>query len=110
MAASCERQTAALAAIGPVEDLAQAKRALRRTVDVERRALDDLRPARSLAGAPALLRRLERAHDDARRFLASIEDVDPTRSMTPLQVGPSGARRAVERAGALARATCRLSR
>lgn len=110
MAASCERQAAALAAIGPVESLGQAKRALRRTLGIERRALEDLRPARSLAGAPALLRRLELAVGDGSRFLASIENVDPTRSMTPLQIGPSGARRTVERAAALARATCRLSR
>jgi hypothetical protein len=59
---------------------------------------------------PALLRRLELASGDGRRFLASLEDVDPTQSMTPLQVGPSGARRAVERAADLARATCRLAR
>lgn len=110
MAASCDRQTKALAAIGPVDDLAQAKRALRRTLTAERRALEDLRPARSLPGTPALLRRLQLAVADGRRFLASIEDVDPTQSMTPLQTGPSGARRAVERAAGLARATCRLAR
>jgi hypothetical protein len=110
VAASCERQTEALAAIGPVDDLAQAKRALRRTVAVERRALEDLRPARSLAGTAALVQQLELAVGDGRRFLASIEDVDPTQSMTPLQTGPSGARRAVERGRRLARATCRLGR
>ena len=108
VAASCKRQRAAIASIGPLESLAQAKRGLRRTIDVERRAVDDLRRARSVEGAPALTRRYETALADTRRFLASIENVDPTQSMAPLQIGPSGARRAVEVARRLATATCRL--
>jgi len=108
VAASCKRQQAALAAIGRVESLPQAKRALHRTIDVERRALDDLRRARSLAGVPALARRYEVARADARRFLGSLENVDPTQSMTPLQVGPAGARRAVGIASGLAAVTCAL--
>jgi hypothetical protein len=108
--ASCKRQRAAIAALGPVESLPQAKRALRKTISLETRALDDLGRADELAGVAAVRARLRVALADARRFQASIENVDPTQSMTPLQVGPSGARRAVERAKALALVTCRLGR
>jgi hypothetical protein len=109
VAASCKRQRTALESVGPVESLAQATRALRRTIALEADALDDLRPAEKDDGVPALRARLRLALADARRFQASIANVDPTQSMTPLQIGPSGARRAVDRATRLAGATCRLA-
>jgi hypothetical protein len=109
IAASCKRQRTTIASVGPIEGLAHAKRALRTTIALEAGALEDLRPAEKVDGVAALRARLRLALADARRFQASIEGVDPTQSMTPLQVGPSGARRAVDRATRLARATCRLA-
>jgi hypothetical protein len=109
IAASCKRQRTTIASVGPIESLAHAKRALRKTIALEADALDDLRPAEKLSGVAALRARLRIALTDARRFDTSIENVDPTQSMTPLQVGPVGARRAVDRATRLARATCRLA-
>src|SRR5207237_9927076 len=49
VAASCKRQQAALAAIGRVESLPQAKRALHRTIDVERRGGAGAPPRRAPA-------------------------------------------------------------
>jgi len=109
VAASCKRQRTTLASVGPIESLAHARRALRTTIALEAGALDDLRPAEKVDGVTALRARLRLALADARRFQASIANVDPTQSMTPLQVGPSGARRAVDRATRLAGATCRLA-
>lgn len=109
IAASCKRQRTTIASVGPIESLAHARRALRTTIALEAGALDDLRPAEKVDGVSALRARLRLALADARRFEASIAHVDPTQSMTPLQVGPSGARRAVDRATRLARATCRLA-
>ena len=109
VAASCKRQRTTIASVGPIESLAHAQRALRRTIALETHALDDLRPAEKLPGVRALRARFRIALADARRFDASIEHVDPTQSMTPLKVGPVGARLAVDRATRLARATCRLA-
>jgi hypothetical protein len=109
IAASCKRQRTTIALVGPIESLAHAKRALRKTIALEADALDDLRPAEKVVGVAALRARLRIALADARRFEASIEHVDPTQSMTPLKVGPVGARLAVDRATRLARATCRLA-
>lgn len=95
--------------MGPIESLAHAERALRKTIALEADALDDLRPAEKLPRVAALRDRFRIALADARRFDASIEDVDPTQSMAPLKVGPVGARLAVDRAARLARATCRLA-
>jgi len=109
VAASCKRQRTTIATVGPIESLAHAERALRKTIALEAGALDDLRSAEKLSGVAALRARYRIALVDARRFDASIEHVDPTQSMSPLKVGPAGARRAVDRATRLARDTCRLA-
>jgi len=109
IAASCKRQRTTVASLGPVENLPDARRALRTTIALEADALDDLRPAEKADGVAALRARLRLALADARRFQVSIAHVDPTQSMMPLEVGPAGARRAVDRATRLARATCRLA-
>jgi hypothetical protein len=113
LAASCRRQTEAVAAIGPIRSLAQGERALARVIDLEQRSRADLRRAETRGDDPsvtALRHRVEREVSDARGLRDSLEQADPTQTMSPLQVGPAGARRAVERASAIARETCRLSR
>jgi hypothetical protein len=103
LASSCDRQRSALAQIGPVASLAQAERAIDRVIPIEARARDDLRAANA---RPALVESYELALADARRLRATLAGADPTQTMSPLQIGPSGGRRTVERARLLMREAC----
>jgi hypothetical protein len=112
LADSCKRQKAGIAAVGPIDGLADAEHALRETLRIERAALADVRRAESgrrLERERALASRLHAAVAQIERVRASIEHADPTQTMAPLQLGPTAARRAVENARRLARATCRLA-
>ena len=103
LASSCDRQRSALADIQPVVNVAQAQQAIDRVIRIERRARDDLRAANA---RPALEEAYERALADARRLRATLASADPTQTMSPLQIGPSGGRRTVERARLLMRKVC----
>ena len=103
LASSCDRQRTALAEIGPVASLAQAEQAIDRVIAIEARARDDLRAAKA---RPALVESYQRALADARRLRATLDAADPTQTMSPLQIGPSGGRRTVERARLLMREAC----
>jgi len=103
LASSCDRQRSALAEIGPVGNLAQAQQAIDRVIRIERRARDDLRAAQA---RPALVGAYERALADAQRLKAALAGADATQTMSPLQIGPPGGRRPVERAALLMRKVC----
>ena len=103
LASSCDRQRTALAEIGPVASLAQAEQAIDRVIAIEARARDDLRAAKARS---ALVESYQRALADARRLRATLAAADPTQTMSPLQIGPSGGRRTVERARLLMREAC----
>jgi len=103
LAASCDNQRAELDLIGPVRSLADAQTAIGKVIAIERRGLADLRRAKS---RPALVAAYGRAIADARRLQLALATADPTQTMSPLQIGPSGGRRTVERARLLARRAC----
>lgn len=103
LASSCARQSSALAKIGPVDNLAEAQRAIDQVIPIEVRARDDLRSANA---RPALVAAYGRALADARRLQAALAGADPMETMSPLQIGPSGGRRTVERARLLLRRAC----
>ena len=104
LASSCDRQRAALDRIGPVRSLADAQAAIPKVIEVERRALADLRAAKA---DPAVLAAYERALADARRLELSLAAADPTQTMSALRMGPSAGSRTVERARLLASRACR---
>jgi len=103
LAASCGSQRAELDRIGPVRSLADAQTAIGKVIAIERRGLADLRRAKS---RPALVAAYGRAIADARRLQLALATADPTQTMSPLQIGPSGGRRTVERARLLVRRAC----
>ena len=103
LAASCDRQRDELDRIGPVRSLADAQRAIRKVIAIEQRGLADLRHAKARR---ELLTTYERALGDARRFQAALTGADATQTMSPLQIGPSGGRRTVERARLLVAKVC----
>jgi hypothetical protein len=103
LAASCDRQRAELDRIGRVRSLADAQTAIRKVIAIEQRGLADLRRAKA---RPELVAAYERALGDARRLQAAITGADPTQTMSPLQIGPSGGRRTIERARRLVRSAC----
>ena len=86
-----------------MRNLADAQRAIRKVIAIEQRGLADLRRAKA---RPELVAAYERALGDARRLQAAITGADATQTMSPLQVGPSGGRRTVERARLLVRSAC----
>ena len=103
LAASCERQRSDLDRIGPVRSLADAKSAIPKVIAIERRALGDLRGAKA---DRKLVADYERALADARRLQALLVGADPTKTMSPLQIGPSSGRRTIERARLLVSRLC----
>jgi hypothetical protein len=102
-ASVCDRQRAALDRIGPVRSLAHAQAAIPKVIEIERRALADLRAAKA---DPQVVADYERALADARRLELSLASADPTQTMSALRMGPSAGSRTVERARLLARRTC----
>src|SRR5207248_7400803 len=103
LTSSCDRQRAELDRIGPVRNLADAQTAIGKVIAIERRGLADLRRTKS---RPALVAAYGRAIADARRLQLALATADPTQTMSPLQIGPSGGRRTVERARLLVRRAC----
>jgi hypothetical protein len=104
LGASCDRQRAALARIGPVRSLDDAERAIGQVIAIERRAVADLRAANANR---RLLASYRSALGDAERLQATLSAADPTQTMSPLQMGPSAGRRTLERAQRLAARACR---
>jgi hypothetical protein len=104
LAASCDRQRPALDAIAPVRNLTDAQAAIRKVIQIERAAVDDLRAAKA---DPGLVAGYERALADARRLQLSLGTADPTQTMSALRMGPSAGRRTVERARLLVQRACR---
>ena len=86
-----------------MRNLVDAQAAIRKVIAIERRGLDDLRRAKANA---SLIGAYGRALADARRLQLSLTAADPTQTMAPLQIGPSGGRRTVERARLLVRRAC----
>jgi len=103
LATTCDRQRSELDGIAPVRNLADAESAIAKVIAVERRGLADLRRAQA---DTALIAAYGRALADARRLQLSLTAADPTQTMSPLQIGPSGGRRTVERARLLVRRAC----
>jgi hypothetical protein len=103
LAASCERQRAELDRIGRVRNVADAQAAILKVIAIEESGLEDLRRTKA---RPSLVAAYRRALADARRLEQALSRADPTQTMSPLQIGPSGGRRTVERARLLVRRTC----
>jgi len=104
LSSSCDRQRAALDAIGAVRSLDDAQRAIPKVIAIERRAVADLHEAKAEA---QLVAAYERAIADARRLELSLASADPTQTMSALRMGPSAGSRTVERARLLVRKACR---
>ncbi|HEX6700660.1 MAG TPA: hypothetical protein VF101_08020 [Gaiellaceae bacterium] len=103
LAASCDRQRAALDKVTPVRNLTDAQEAIREVIAIERAAVDDLRAAKA---DPRIVAAYERAVADARRLQLSLGTADPTQTMSALRMGPSAGRRTVERARLLVQRAC----
>jgi len=103
LSASCDRQRAELDAIPTVRSLADAQAAIPKVIEVERRALADLRAAKA---DPGVVAAYESALADARRLELSLAAADPTQTMSALRMGPSAGSRTVERARLLAHRAC----
>jgi len=91
------------------EEPSEVRRVLERGVevdvvrDLERQGGGGLCPRDA---RPALVAAYGRALADARRLQAALAGADPMETMSPLQIGPSGGRRTVERARLLLRRAC----
>lgn len=105
LASTCTRERAALERIGPVVTLADASRALRALVALERRALADL--SAGGVGAGALETRVRLALASSRRSLAALESADRRDTMDPIRTGAPAARRAAAIAEGLLGDLCR---
>jgi hypothetical protein len=102
LSAVCARQRAALAILGTPVGLDGAARALRTVIAADRELIDAL----DAENRPALVAKLRRSEQGATRALASIEQTDPDRSMSPLRTGQASGRRMVGAARALLAAAC----